>query len=330
MSALDLETPDCVPTFEWFIDSSVGKALTGSTDPIDVVDALDIDGINIRADYRRSYTDNYSYTDEWGAVKIISGDCIDAIHKAPINDITRHDEYSFPSPSEPHRLETLERAANRFGDQRAIILNLRDGWSDMRDLLGYEECMVNLMMEPEHFSNLLERVVSFNLELAQIAVNRFDIKIIATTDDIANGTGLLVPPGIYMDIIAPAFRKVIKGYKDLGCRVIKHCDGNILPLIDFWIDAGINCIDPVDPSAGMTMDSFKTNYGAKICLKGNIDCKGALCAGTPEDVEKEVQDCILAGGHAGLILSSSNTIHSGVKPDNYVAMLNALRKYGRS
>jgi hypothetical protein len=30
----------------------------------------------------------------------------------------------------------------------------------------------------------------------------------------------------------------------------------------------------------------------------------------------------------GLIVSSSNTIHRGVKPENYRAMLNALRRYG--
>ena len=52
-SALRREQPDRIPTFEWFIDAGVGEALTGSRDPIDNVDALDIDGINIRADYSR-------------------------------------------------------------------------------------------------------------------------------------------------------------------------------------------------------------------------------------------------------------------------------------
>ena len=47
------------------------------------------------------------------------------------------------------------------------------------------------------------------------------------------------------------------------------------------------------------------------------------------DPEEELRQCILAGGAGGgLILSSSNTIHSGVKPENYRAMLDALRRYG--
>ena len=70
------------------------------------------------------------------------------------------------------------------------------------------------------------------------------------------------------------------------------------------------------------MAGMKAKYGDRICLKGNIDCTGALCDGTPEDVAEEVRQCILGGGPGGgFILSSSNTIHKGVKPENFRAML---------
>jgi hypothetical protein len=49
-TAIKRGTPDRIPTFEWFIDPGVGKALTGSADAMDIVERLDIDGINIRPD----------------------------------------------------------------------------------------------------------------------------------------------------------------------------------------------------------------------------------------------------------------------------------------
>ena len=56
---------------------------------------------------------------------------------------------------------------------------------------------------------------------------------------------------------------------------------------------------------------------------------GALCCGTAEEVKEEVKACLRAGGPGGgYIISSSNTIHSGVKPENYAAMLEAVREYG--
>ena len=153
--ALRREVPDVVPTFEWFIDASVGKALTGSDDPLDIVERLDLDGINVRADYRKQYLDEVTLVDEWGTKRQLTGDCLPALLESPIQEISQHRQYTFPDPSASHRWATLEQAMERFGDQRAVILNLRDGFSDMRDLLGYEEALMALLLEPQRFPNCL-------------------------------------------------------------------------------------------------------------------------------------------------------------------------------
>jgi uroporphyrinogen decarboxylase len=328
--ALRLEEPDCVGTFEWFIDETVGEALTGSTDPLDIIESLDIDGVNIRADYTKKFSSDDTYVDEWGSTRQLTGDCIAATIESPIKDIARHKDYAFPDPAASHRFASIEKAMERFGDRRAVIWNLRDGFSDMRDLLGYEEALVQFMIEPQLFIELLNRSVDYNLELARIAKERFGTNIVATTDDVANAAGLLFRPEQYIELIGPTFTRVIQGYKDMGYFVIKHCDGDISSVIDFWVEAGIDCLDPIDPDAGMRLDDMRSRYGNRICLKGNIDCKGALCSGTCEDVANEVRDAIQQAGKSGYILSSSNTIHRGVKPENYKAMLDALRLYGKT
>ncbi len=328
-AVLNGKMPDQIPTFEWFIDMSVGYSLTGSEDPVEIVEALDIDGINIRCDYEQKKIGKDLYLDEWGSERQLTGDMIAAHRSHPITDLNRHKDYTFPDPNSPGRFNTLQKAINRFGNKRAVILNLRDGFSDMRDLLGYENALLGMLMDPEAYKELLDRVVEYNLALAERAVNEFGIEIVATTDDIANAGGLLIDAESYFDILGEGFRKVIKGYKDLGLKVIKHCDGDCTPVIDFWIECGIDCLDPIDPGAGLDMAEMKEKYGDKIVLKGNVDCTGNLCNGTPEQVEAEVKGCLEKGAvNGGLILSSSNTIHRGVKPENYKAMLNALKKYG--
>ena len=57
-------------------------------------------------------------------------------------------------------------------------------------------------------------------------------------------------PETYFEIIAPIFKQVFQGYKELGYLCIKHCDGNIDAVVDFWIECGIDCLDPIDPGAG--------------------------------------------------------------------------------
>ncbi|MCZ7640973.1 MAG: hypothetical protein M5U12_35920 [Verrucomicrobia bacterium] len=329
LCALRREIPDRVPTFEWFIDASVGQALVGSGDLLDIVQRLELDAINVRPDYRRQFRDDATFTDEWGITRQLTGDVLPAVVRSPIPDITRQADYRFPDPHAADRFRGVERALERFGDTRAIVLNLRDGFSDLRDLLGYENCLMSLLLEPAACSDLLARAVDYNLALAAVAHQRYGLEIVGTTDDIANARGLLMRPETYFERLAPMFRHVITGYRDLGYRCIKHSDGNLDAVSDFWLECGIACLDPIDPGAGYTMAGMKARYGHRVCLKGNIDCTGALCDGTPEEVEAEVRRCLLEGSPGGgFILSSSNTIHRGVRPANYRAMLTSLHRHG--
>ena len=330
LCALRRGVPDRVPVFEWFVDAAVGKALVGSDDPIEIVEQLDLDAVNLRPDYRKQPLDEKTIVDEWQIQRQLTGDVLPALVGSPIADVTRHRDYTFPDPEAPHRFAAVEKAMQRFGDRRAVVLNLRDGFSDLRDLLGYEGALMALLLEPQSLGELLDRVVQYNLRLAAVARQRCGVEIVATTDDVANATGLLIRPKVYFDLLAPKFREIIQGYKQLGYLCIKHCDGNVDAVLDYWIESGIDCLDPIDPTAGYTLAQMKARCGLKVCLKGNVDCTGALCSGTPEQVAAEVRQCILAGGvGGGLILSSSNTIHRGVRPENFRAMLDAARACGQ-
>lgn len=328
LTALRRETPDKIPTFEWFVDTEISKAMCETDDPVEAVERLDLDGLNVRADYEKKWLDGETFVDEWGILRKKTNDMIPAAMEHPIKDIGRQADYIFPDPYSGNRFNTLERALKKYGDTRAIVLNLRDGFSDMRDLLGYQEALMALVAEKKHFSDLLGRVIDYNLQLAEIAVKRYGIQIVATTDDVCSARGPIMSPKSYREVVLPRFRDVIQGYRSLGLYVIKHCDGDVRVFIDDWIEAGIHCLDPIDPGGNLDMKEIKERYGQAICLKGNIDCTGNLVDGTPEQVEEEVRRCIEHGGKNGLILSSSNTIHRGVKPENYRAMLDALRKFG--
>jgi uroporphyrinogen decarboxylase len=88
-------------------------------------------------------------------------------------------------------------------------------------------------------------------------------------------------------------------------------------------------LDPIDPVAGLDIGRIKEQCGDRIALKGNVDCAQTLTFGSVEDVVRETKEVIRkAGPGGGLILSSSNSIHSSVQPGNYLAMWNAIRMYG--
>jgi uroporphyrinogen decarboxylase len=126
----------------------------------------------------------------------------------------------------------------------------------------------------------------------------------------------------------PGLCRVMGGYKELGLYVIKHTDGNLWRIIDMIVDSGIDCLDPIDPQAGMNLAEVKAKYGDRIALKGNVDCAQLMTFGTPDQVIEATKEALRQGAPGGgFILSSSNSIHSAVKPENYQAMLNTWQEY---
>ena len=106
-----------------------------------------------------------------------------------------------------------------------------------------------------------------------------------------------------------------------------HSDGNIEPIIPDFIAAGLNGLNPIEPLA-MDIVKLKRQFAGKLALMGNIDVD-LLSRGAPEEVDaltKKRLDELKSGG--GYLLASSNSICDYVKPENYLAMLNANSKYG--
>jgi uroporphyrinogen decarboxylase len=103
----------------------------------------------------------------------------------------------------------------------------------------------------------------------------------------------------------------------------------MMPLLDYYKDAGMHLFDPVDPQAGMDLAEIKAKYGRDFALKGNVNCATTLVKGSIDDVVRETKRCLEIGKPGGgYIISSSNTIHSSVNPENYRVMLDTIFENG--
>ena len=79
----------------------------------------------------------------------------------------------------------------------------------------------------------------------------------------------------------------------------------------------------------MDIGLLKHKYGDRIALIGNIDCGYLLCQAPVEEVRRVTRETIaVASPGGGFCLSSSNSIHSSVRPENYLAMIETLREAG--
>jgi Uroporphyrinogen-III decarboxylase len=326
---LQLRQADRVPHFEWYIDRKVINAISAGSDYVKFCYEMDIDAICIDCDFEKKFLDNGLIQDEWGMIKKDTGESHAFPIDGPIRTLKDAQDYVPPDPLKPGRYDSIEKAVKEHSGKKALVLHLNDVFSIPSRMMPFDTFLIKVLEEPETIKALIKMSVDINLEMARQAVKR-GIKIVYTGDDYAYNSGPVISPRLFRDIFYPELKRVVTGYKELGLLVIKHTDGDIMPIIDMIIGSGFDCLDPIDPIAGMNLKQIKSDYGSRICLKGNVDCSTTLSFKNEEEVIEETKACLdkaMAGG--GYILSSSNSIHSAVKPANYLAMLDTLKKYGK-
>jgi uroporphyrinogen decarboxylase len=147
--------------------------------------------------------------------------------------------------------------------------------------------------------------------------------------DLAHNPGSLMSPKHYNEFIGPYHREICERVHENGGLIVKHSDGNLTPLIPALLDAGFDGIHPIQPQC-MDIGETKKRFGDRAAVLGNIDCAFLLVSGTTEEARQSVKETIsIAAPGGGYILSSSNSIHPGCKPENYIAMVHAAREFGR-
>jgi len=326
---LERKGTDRVPTFEWYIDKEVIEALSPGSDYEKFCYELDLDAICVDVNFDKKILENGMIRDEWGMIKKDTGESHTYPVDGPVRTIQDAEKYLPPDPLKPGRYESVERAVKEHTGKKALILHLNDVFSIPSRLMPFEDFLIKVYEEPELVKILISMSVDINLKMAKEAVKR-GIKIAYTGDDFAYNSGPMMAPQVFRDIFYPELKRVVKGYKELGLLVIKHTDGNIYPILDMIVDSGFDCLDPIDPIAGMDLQKVKKDYGDRITLKGNVDCSTTLSFKTEKETIEETKKCLeIAMPGGGYILSSSNSIHSAVKPQNYIAMLDTLKKFGK-
>ena len=135
-------------------------------------------------------------------------------------------------------------------------------------------------------------------------------------------------PAQFDDFVTPYLARLIKAQRDLGFRVVKHTDGNIMPILSRLVECNPHALHSIDPQGHVDIAEVKRLHGDKICLIGNVSC-GALTTGTDADVEASVRYALengMPGG--GYIFSTSNCVHTGMALERYELMLELWKKYG--
>lgn len=300
------------------------------------------DGVRARNAARPPHS---PYVDDWGHMQTEIEPGVWHPGPHPFRDATTTEEierYPWPDPADRSRVAHVRAEAQRLrartgADEVAIIgvpwllFPLERAFA-MQGLDGF---LLNLALEPEFAEALLRKTASVCTALMEPFLEEAGdlLDIVKIGDDLGTQDSLLMSPAMYRRVLKPIHAEYVAFIKArTPAKVFFHSCGDVEPLLDDFVEIGIDVLGPVQASAGKLSDfaSLKRRYGRALTFCGGIDTHRVLPHGTPEEVRAEVRRVIgLLGPGGGYLLGAVHTIMRDVPPENVLAMVDAALEYGR-
>jgi uroporphyrinogen decarboxylase len=135
--------------------------------------------------------------------------------------------------------------------------------------------------------------------------------------DYCTNQGPFLGPALFREFISPYLKECIAEFKRRGAYVIKHTDGNIMPILDDLIAAEPHALHSLDPMAGVDIKEVKERCRGKVALCGNVHC-AHLQTGTPEQIRSSAEYCLKwAKPGGGYVFCTSNCVFRGMPLASY-------------
>jgi uroporphyrinogen decarboxylase len=364
-TALELREPDLIPITDAGLDPPIVEQVIGR--PLDhargrperismqeagdwqsslefrlaMVEAcmkLDFDAAPVFSDYSlatRSYAPKFiepeKFVDQWGRVmKRSAKGKTTYFVGGTVTTMEALDRYEPPDAFHSDIVEMMERILKAIKDEDIVTIGeLHSGWHLAFQVRGgIDKIAIDSYRNPDFAANLVDKMAAACQRFAEAMIEA-GVDVLFVTDDYADNHGPYINLKLLREHELPSLKKIVDKAHHHGVPVLKHSDGNLYPILDEICATGIDGLHPIEPGP-MDLGDVKAKYGGRICLLGNVDCKYVLPYGSEDDVRRDVQRCIDAGGkNGGFVLTSSNSMHSNVRVENIYTMVDEARKYGK-
>jgi LacI family transcriptional regulator len=226
------------------------------------------------------------------------------------------------------RLERYLRAAQGTGV--GVIPNFTSFFDSAVRAIGINDALYMFHDDRPLIEKLMDMLLEHQEKVVRVVCDRFadDLAFVLVNDDIAFGTGLTIHPDMFMDIFPHRMQRLILPAKEHGKLLVMHTDGKIDGVLPILYELGFDAVHPVQPEFN-DIFQLKRQWGDKMALMGNMPL-ALLAYGDQAKIEAQVREyCARLGPSGGYVFGSSGSIDNDIPPENFVAMVQAVHKYGR-
>jgi len=173
-----------------------------------------------------------------------------------------------------------------------------------------------------------------NLEKIHAAVGDLVDVVFVCGTDFGTQNSLFCSPETFRKLYMPYYKQINSWiHENTSWKTFKHSCGAVEELMNHFIQAGFDIINPVQCSAaGMEPEKLKARYGENLVFwGGGVDTQNVLPFGTPEKVRDQVlRRCEIFSRNGGFVFNSVHNIQVKTPLENIVSMIEAVKEFNGS
>ncbi|MBN1557950.1 MAG: hypothetical protein JW951_07370 [Lentisphaerae bacterium] len=182
---------------------------------------------------------------------------------------------------------------------------------------------------PDAYARLWQKIGDWQIRLWTWLLDQYGdmFAVCRFGDDLGFRSATLLQPDEIRHHIIPQYKRIVDLVHARGKPFLLHSCGRIYEVMDDLIEtAGIDAKhsneDAIDP-----FTVWVERYGDRIGNFGGIEMN-LIALNTPDEVTAYVRDLLpRVTGHGGVAIGTGNQVSSYVKPENFVAMTEAVRAW---
>jgi hypothetical protein len=207
-----------------------------------------------------------------------------------------------------------------------VVATIPGGFDMPRELMGELNTCLAYYDQPELMHDILQTLSDTSFRVLERISDHLLIDQLSVHEDMAGKAGPLVGPKQVAEFIAPYYRRIWDLLSSRGTRLFDmDSDGDLRPVLDSFMDAGLNSIHPLEPAAGMDMVALRKQYGKRLVFRGGID-KHVLREDKEairRELEYKMQPLMREGG---VVFGLDHRIPNGTPLENYRYYVNLGRE----
>lgn len=203
--------------------------------------------------------------------------CIPHYIDFTLKDASNWDEYKKRLQPDPARIpaDIDERIAKVEASGLPVEFEIASMMGWIRNWMGVENMSYLMYDDRDVYADMVMTLA----DLTCWAIDQVLPKVKSGVDyahgweDICGRSGPLVSPDIFVECVAPGYRKIRNKLDEYGVKLLGiDSDGDVEQLVGHWLDAGVNVQFPIEVGTwkGDARD-YRTRYGKELRVIGNFD-----------------------------------------------------------